>query len=748
MRAPLAWPAAGIVAGILLSEAGLPNAAWVALGFAAAVAAFRKRDSLRVAAPLLLLAGAAVGALRARQSEAASAHAAADAGLKAGVITVEGEVLDRMEDGPPLRVRWRMRLPGGALLSATLSGEAPGLPGERVRMTGLLRPPRPASNPGGFDSVAWARREGIAGTLVLGGPSAVVPMGPAPGAMAASRRLRQRLWDRLRSAYGDEDACVLGALLLGIREPLDEGLSDAFLETGTVHYLSISGAHVLLALGAVAWALTWTPLGYRTRAAVLMAAALGYAAVVGMQAPVLRAALAACLAAGAVLLNRPRAGLNAVAAAAAAIAIADPAQAHRAGFQLSFLAVTGILLLTRAFSERLARVLPGHPGKSPAARYLREGMAVSLAAWLSVLPLVARQCHLVTPVVLPANLVVFPLVAAAMAGGALGLLVPALAAPGHLALAALRACVEGLASVPGGHAYVAGAPAWFVAGWYAWLGLLALTAAGKVRLGFPRTCLPGAALAAAAAACGVPRAPARWQAAMIDVGQGLCVVVRGPGGTLLYDCGAYGRPEAGARVMAPALWALGVRRLDTVVISHGHDDHFNGLPALARRFSVGAVVREARTGDRFDLGGGAFAEVRHPSSRRDMPENDASICLRARLPCPGRRARASAWLGEEADLPCPDGWADLLLTGDLEDFGTALLLAPPGDLSAEVLAAPHHGGRLGPAAALLARTRPAEAWVSAREGFPSPGTTAALASGGVRARETWREGCLLLEPVP
>ncbi len=783
-RSPLLGPAGGLLAGVLLGDVGCPAWAWAAFGLTALGFTwfFLRRDRLTLAAVALVALCLPVGVLRQRQASLGYERAMAQAALPAGaVLTLRGEILDRMEERNPgseaaRRVRWRLEVsrPARGILTASFGGEAPGLPGEMAVMTGLYRPPQGSSNPGGYDGVAWALHEGLLGSLSVGGPEGVSSLGVAPGPMAALRRLRERLRGRLERIFPEEAGALLGALLLGVREPLDPGLSDAFLETGTVHYLSISGAHVLLVLGALAWLLAWTPLGMGFRAALLIAAALLYAGVVGLQAPVLRASLAASLAGAALLLGRPRAVLNALAAAAILIVLWDPGQAFRVGFQLSFLAAAGILLLASPLGLRLEVLapVPRVPWASWLRRYLLGALAVSLAAWMAVLPLVARQFHLFTPVVLPANPVVFPLVAGVMAAGGLSLLFPPLAPLAKFLIAALTGTVEACARLPGGHAYLAEAPAWWIAAYYGWMAWMVwrLRSGGPAPL--PRLASIGLALLAAALCWAArPTAPSGSRVSMLDVGQGLCVVAQMEDGrTLLYDCGAYGHPEAGGRSMAPALWALGVKRIDTLAISHAHDDHFNGLPALARRFPIGCILSTraalaapswasaeamrgdipltfAAAGDRLDLGGEAFAEVLHPAEAHRSSPNDASLCLRLSLPA--RRATAGGWRsGTVREVVLREGRVNILLTGDLEGLGTAFLLASSRDPGAQILLVPHHGGALGPLDPLLKSVCPEEAWVSAREGFPSPGTLAGISSSGAALRETWREGAVILEAEP
>ncbi len=435
-----------------------------------------------------------------------------------------------------------------------------------------------------------------------------------------------------------------------------------------------------------------------------------------------------------------------------------------AAADITGLAAAGILGMASPISAGLEAVVPGVPWPRTRA-WMLGALSVSLAAWISVIPLVARQCHLVTPVVLAANLAVFPLVALVMGGGALALLFPAVAPLARGLLEALFWTVKAFAEVPGGHLYVGETPGWVLAAYYAVLAafLWRLKAGGPAWLSLPRLTAASLALLAGVLAWGMRPSPPGARITMIDVGQGLSVLVQAPGGrALLYDCGAYGNPGAGGRTMAPALWALGVRRLDAVAVSHAHDDHYNGLGALARRFGIGEVltpraaigampeglpVSPVATGDRLDLGGGAFAEVLHPAGDLEALPNDTSLCLRVVLPA--GRARLRCWRSQEArEMVLPSGRLAVLLTGDLEDLGAALLLASGSDAASDVLLVPHHGGAMEALGPLLSAVRPSEAWISAREGFPSPATLSALAGSGARLRETWRDGAVILETLP
>ena len=149
----------------------------------------------------------------------------------------------------------------------------------------------------------------------------------------------------------------------------------------------------------------------------------------------------------------------------------------------------------------------------------------------------------------------------------------------------------------------------------------------------------------------------RLDCTFVAVGHGTCVVLELPDGqTMLYDAGQLGSPSAGARSISSFLWSRGITHLDAVVISHADIDHYNALPELLRRFSVGVVyvspvmfkdeslatqtlqsaihdagvpLREIRSGDRLRVGGGCLIDVLHPPHRGVLGSDNANSIVLA-----------------------------------------------------------------------------------------------------------------------
>ncbi len=225
-------------------------------------------------------------------------------------------------------------------------------------------------------------------------------------------------------------------------------------------------------------------------------------------------------------------------------------------------------------------------------------LVVSLAIWLTTLPLVLNQFHVAAPVAFVITPVIWLFVCAAMWSGflmlAAGWLIPPLGAllgwMCNMSLAGLEWVVHWAESVPAGHVWLPGPSWWWVLVFYC--GLLLVMIRGNTLL--PRR-WQLAALAAWILIGLVPFATRGWTrrglvCTVVAVGHGECVVFEAPTGeTLLYDAGGIGSPEYATQSIASLLWDHGIMRIDGLVISHADADHYNAVPGLLERFRIGTV---------------------------------------------------------------------------------------------------------------------------------------------------------------
>jgi competence protein ComEC len=601
--------------------------------------------------------------------------------------------------------------------------------GDRLRILGRLTAPAAASNPGEPDYAESARGRGEMAAIRVKLPVCITLLEPASG-WSLGRLVEQirgcgdrLLWGHL----SHERAGLAAAVLLGERNELDAHRVEAFMLTGTIHIMVVAGLHV----GILAYLLF---LGLRTgcvprRPALLAVAAITglYALVSDAQPPVIRATILVWIVCGSLWLGRSRLGLNSLALAGLIVVALNPTDLFRAGTQLSFLAVAGLI----AFADREYRRTVTNPQLRrpdfdplnaliartrpwPLRAILWFGEEVKrttlagLIIWLVALPLVMARFHLIAPAaILLTPLVLLPMTLAMGAGfGVLLLgwaLPPAAAVLGKVCdfnLGLLEWLVAKASLVPGNHFWVPGPRDWWIAGFYAGLALLAMNR-GRVFAHWRRLLLPAAAVAAW---CGVGFGVARLFPAhaggldctFISVGHGCAVVLELPGGkVLISDAGRLGQPLAGARDISNYLWSRGETHIDAIVISHNDADHFNAVPELLRRFSVGVVyvspvmfnrstpalgalqeavrrsgvpMREVAVGDRLASGDDSRLEILHPPpDGMGQTENADSILL------------SVVWHGRR-----------FLTTGDLAPPGLETVVAEP-TLPFDVAMVPHHG---------------------------------------------------------
>jgi competence protein ComEC len=297
-------------------------------------------------------------------------------------------------------------------------------------------------------------------------------------------------------------------------------------------------------------------------------------------------------------------GLSSLALASALLVAAVPPLAMDLSFQLSVLATAGLL----ALGPPIARVLPG-------PRLLAKGLGVSAGAYLATAPSLAIAFGRAAPVALAANVAAGVLCAASLAAGAAVLALGEIPIAGPWAIACANGSVDALvavsraaAAVPGGHFRVAAPSAWLVTLDAALVAISVVLPRGRAR----RRIASFLAFVTITLHLGPPPCeggPTRLE--VLDVGQGLSVLLRLGNETILVDAGPGepGRFDAGERLVVPAVLARGGRRVSILALSHGHADHIGGAPAVLEDLDVGEVWVPA--GAENDLGMRRVIDLAH-----------------------------------------------------------------------------------------------------------------------------------------
>ena len=765
----LALPAtlAGVAAGILLADAGLGSAALVLMvvgGGTAAAALLVDRPA--VAVPLAAVAlGLVVGGWRGAMVPMPAGAGSVSGLVGRGEIQIAGRVTDdpRPRAGTQQVVLDRVMVrtgdgrtsPVDGHLLAWLPRSVAPLVSDTVVFRAEVEAPEAFD---GFDYPAYLARQGIGGIARTRTASVLPASGADPARLAAE--LRQTLLRGLNSVIPEPEAALGAGILLGVRSSIAPQIQDSFAAAGLTHVVAISGWNIAIVAALVAAAARPIERRRGGRFSAAIAAGMtvtGYVLLTGASPSVVRAALMAAAMLVARLGGSRAHAASALALAALVMLLAAPSVLWDVGFQLSGLATAGLIWFAAPLETRFARL--------PA--WVREPMALTLAAQLTTLPIVVgnfERLSLVSPL---ANIVVVPIVPLVMLACAVVAPLGVLDAVFHIPLLSDAAL--------------------FVAGGGAWLTLRAMIVAGQVAAAVPLASIPLSAPPLLAAAWypalwwaarrlgrSVPEAPAgpvlarpvrkgrgvsllqlraalgaaatraarpgvgvgalgtllavtaliglpdgRLHVIALDIGQGDAILVRtASGATLLVDGGP--DPELLLRRLGERLpwWQ---RRIDIVLLTHPHEDHVAGLVAVLDRYRVGIILEPGRdypnpTYARFvSLAraetGATFALARAGQLLRLDPVSGLSIVYPS-------SADAAAAL-PDGDINNGSVVAELrsgrfsaLLTGDAELPVEAMLLARGAVGDVDLLKVGHHGSTSSSSEAFLAALQPGVALIS------------------------------------
>ena len=620
--------------------------------------------------------------------------------------------------------------------------------GDRLRVFGLIERPGEAMNPGQFDFAAYYRASGVLGSISIDGPATVTLI--QRGSPSLLTRARQQVTSWLDAGFDSrqqEQSAILRALLFGQRDPVMNDAREAFRRTGTSHHLAISGLHIAI-IGGLVFGLVRL-LGGGPRTSVIAGGIT--IAIYGMlalpSAPVIRATVLALTFGIGLLFGRRTNGLQLLGVAAVFVLLINPLDLYRAGFQLTFVTVAGLMLfatpLRRAFSRAAgagdAELLRGSRDH-PLLRIthwidgrMLKAVAAAAVAWGIAMPLVAVHFEQFNPWAIPASLASAPFVFLSLAVGVLKVLLTALM-PGQSELwadiaaapvTAMLGVIRWFAALPGADVPLPRPPLPLLAIFYggALFWLLRFPAAGLTWLA--RSAAPVAALfifiLPYASTAPVGEQPLR--VTVLAVGAGQCIVIETPGGRIaMIDCGSTSLGDVVEKCVAPFLRSRGHTQVDLLVLSHANWDHYGGAAELAGRYGAAEVVVAAN----FEADARAFASGRRMLDELVHQDRPPRIARAGDVLPLGRQSSLRViWPpADGAGLSSNDGslvlrlehaGGSMLLAGDIQEEGLRRLLAlaredsaasprDAGDaragtaapeyadwLKADVLLAPHHG---------------------------------------------------------
>jgi competence protein ComEC len=691
---------------------------------------------------------------------------AADAAASEFGVRLLIDVQDTLEDGQTRRVPGRIQAyVAGDLAERQVSGWTAGRP---IQAAVTLRQPQLLLNPGGPDPVRQTLRRPfhLAG-MIKSAALVSVERGPWWYEAAAAVRRHVREAVSRHCAHDPQAAAIVVAILIGDRAGLADSVERRLQAAGTYHVIAISGGNVALLIVLCLSAARLFVRSHRTGVLVTLAFVVAYGWIVGAEPSVQRAVAAATVYLLARLIGLVPRALNVLATVAALLVVIDPLIAADVGAWLSFGATLGIVLWANELD--LGFRFPWSSGKrnprSVPVKFFLALLAATLAAELALVPISASVFGRVTVAGLALNFVAIPAMAVVQVAG-LALVLLDLCWAGGAAMAAGTATLAaswlvGSASLvdvaPWLSWRVPPAPAAWTALYYAAWGC-ALWRGGPARV--RRLSLAAALLATMAVVAGLELGGARpgrgWlRVAMVNVGQGDAIAVQFPSGqSLLVDTGGSPGPfDIGSRVVTPALWALGIRRLEWLAVTHADLDHIGGARAVVddldpreiwdaipvpRNRELQALRADAirhragwrtlQSGDRLEIGD-VFLDVEHPPLpdwERQKVRNDDSLVLRVTY-----------------------RHVEFLLTGDAGAEFERHRHSDDELTPLRILKVAHHGSRSSTSADFLEQYQPQVALISVGRanlfGHPAPDVLARLRGGGAEIFRTDQDAAIIVE---
>jgi len=649
-------------------------------------------------------------------------------------------------------------------------------PGQEAVFAGRFEQPEHAGNPGAFDAYRYYRSQGIFLTL---SDAELKKTGKRYSHVRAGlRKLRNRISDVIGNLYGEEDASVIRAMLLGERQGMDGDVKRMYQLNGIAHILAISALHIAI-IGMTLyrrmrkWGVSYWSAGIGCSILVIL-----YGQMTGLAGSTMRAIIMMGLLLFGKAIGRSVDLLTSAGIAGVWMAVINPYVVLDAGFQLSFAAVTGIAVivpvLQRVFGKRGSADPINKFGAGTVLQHIfgvgekiRQSLAVSMATFLATLPVIVYYYYQFPLYGILLNLIVVPCVSVVLTGG-IGTVIcgcMSLQAAGWLTIPVkgilwlYEKLCQGMEQLPGACINIGHIPVKLVVGYYIALlvSLYFMTQKHrKIRYGIAEILVVLIFCMYAGSVLDRP-----FTVAYLDVGQGDGILIRTEQGTnIMIDGGSSDNEKVGEYVLLPAIRYYGMAELDYVFVTHGDKDHISGLQALYELEHTGIRIRNlvvAEYGDReglqklINLAAQHGTEILYMDAGDTLsePETGASGTFRISCIYPG-----------ESDVHADANEASLVLQASVDSFHLLFTgdagetaeqqMAETGRLGAvDILKVGHHGSRYATSETFLQYIKPQYAVVSCGEknryGHPHQETLERLQAAGAEVYRTDSSGAVILQ---
>ena len=659
--------------------------------------------------------------------------------------------------------------------------------GSLIRFPAYLKPFINYNNPGAFDYELSMRLKDISCNASVSDGRYIVPMGDGdPGIIIKiTEYFRKPVREFLKNTLSEKDYALYRALLLGEKQGIDDELREPFNITGMGHVLAVSGLHI----GIIAWlsffickhllALSeWLLIKYdikKIAAVIACILVIAYTGLSGFQVSGQRAMIMALTYLVSIVLGKERDIWSTLIFSAFIILAIDPMAMESISFQLTFLAVTGIIWLTPYFQ----RIFPDPSVIFKQNEMLKKGyfyitgiFSASLSAMVFLSPVIIYYFYRVSSVTLFANLMIIPLLGFLILPAGMLSLTVLIISPFAAGLI-LKAGASGIHLMMHILKYLSG---------LSWVSFrVPIPAPAEILLFY---CLLFCIVyfrrwrwikfCAVAVIMLVVADISFWvhetrfnkdlRITFIDVGQGNSALVQFPGKIrMLIDGGGFrgGTFDTGENVVAPFLFRNKILHIDYIVLTHPHPDHLNGLRFIASEFSPSWFWYN---GD--DPESDEFKELIHiveSGGIQKFSPDDLEQCMTISgvkvevlypfddtILLPVNMNDNRAVNNRSLVLRMTYKGKSVLLPGDIEEDTENRLVERYGkNLKSDVLLVPHHGSKYSSTRSFLDMVKPEICVVSSRKGnsfgFPNAETVERIKNVGSKIFRIDEQGAIRVE---
>ncbi|MBN2418544.1 MAG: DNA internalization-related competence protein ComEC/Rec2 [Deltaproteobacteria bacterium] len=659
--------------------------------------------------------------------------------------------------------------------------------GIRIRFPAYIKPFINFKNPGAYDYELSMRLKDISCNASVSDGRYIAPMGRGdPGILInATEYFRKPVRQFLKNTLSEKDYAMYRALLLGERHGIDDEMREPFDVTGMGHVLAVSGLHIGIIAG-LSFFLCRAILTFSERlvikhdikkiaAVITCLPVIAYTGLSGFQVSGQRAMIMALTYLFSIILGKERDIWSTLIFAAFIILAIDPMAMESISFQLTFLAVTGILWLTPLFQKFFpdpSVIFKKNIHLRKCYFYITGIISASISAMIFLMPVTVFYFYRVSTVTIISNLIIIPVLGfLILPAGMLALIV--LTISPFLAGLILKIGASGIHLMMAVMEYFSG---------FSWSSF-------RVPTPYPFEILFFYCLMF----CIVYFRKWRWvrrgmilililivtdisfwiydtrynknlRVTFIDVGQGNSALIQFPGcKRMLIDGGGFrtGTFDTGKNVIAPFLYRKKILRIDYIVLTHPHPDHLNGLRYIASEFDPSWFWYNGdNSGSEWFKGLMCVIESGNVNISRP---DDLEQCMTISgvgveilypygniMSLPVNMDNNREVNNRSLVLRMTYKGRSVLFPGDIEEETEKRLVEKYGkNLKSDVLLAPHHGSKYSSTRSFLEMVRPEICIISSRKGnsfgFPSPETIERLKNVGSKIYRIDEQGAVRVE---